>query len=91
MSILVFGHLLPFLYNKCCRLTLSILCLRLGINTFTTLFTSSTLVHFSGKWYLETKIWALKKLITTGVSLLLGPLNGHTHTHTHVIKKIMIL
>ena len=63
MSILVFGHLLPFLYNKCCRLTLSILCLRLGINTFTTLFTSSTLVHFSGKWYLETPLWVLAALV----------------------------
>lgn len=37
--------------------------------------------HFSGEWYLETKIWALNILIATRVSLFIGPLNGHTQKY----------
>ena len=67
-TILLFGK------ERNSKLTLYFLCPDLWLTIF-----KASLVSFSGKWYLETKIWAIGMLFTNWLLSLLTPFRGNRY------------
>lgn len=85
--------ILSFWFNSIILWGLSRLTLIFPAPDLEPIISPKALVIFSIERYLETKTWVPHVLITTGVSLLLGPLgrqrwNAHMHPHTHTSVSI---
>lgn len=69
----------------CSRLILSVFCFSSGVSHFS----MDPLVHFSGEWYLETRIWVLNMLLlAVGVYLLPGLLMDRAREYMYVCNYI---
>lgn len=80
LSFYFFEHFLAFCY---CKVLLSWIFL---IPTLGSTFSQRCLLYFIllWKWYMETKIWALRLFITTNISLFLGPLSRQSWVYMYM-------